>query len=170
MDWKCGYEVLVDLDDMVPLQGMLKHRTQAHVDDLKASLELNGLLQPIILWESEGQYFIIDGHCRYTVMKQMGLHEQIPAVIIQAESADQARSFLLEMNVKYGRITPKSLSAFIKESPKVQVPVALNIKMPQAVKPVHVERTSRVVTLRVDIDKIVPFMDIISKLSYVEVV
>jgi hypothetical protein len=170
-EWACGYQVLVPVDEMVPLQGGLKRRTQAHVDGMADSIRLHGLLQPVMLWEHGGQKFILDGHGRHAALKQLGVEKPVPAVLIHADSAEDARGKLLEMNAKYGAITPRSLSKFIAESPKVRVPAALGVKLPKtSAKPVrHTARTGKVVTLRVDADKLKAFMDVVSRLSYVEV-
>jgi hypothetical protein len=171
MEYMCGYQCLVSLDEMVPLQGDLKNRKQSHVDRIAESLLEYGLLQPIMLWPHDEKCFILDGHGRYEALKQMGWAEPVPSVLVMAESEDEARSKLLEMNVKYGAITPKSLAKFLKGAPSVQVPVSLGIKVPAAApKVAKAGSAGKVVRLRVAEEKLESFMEIMGTLSYVEIV
>lgn len=50
------------------------------IEDLKASIDIHGLLQPIIVSESTRGYKIVAGHRRYLACKTLG-HETIPAVV-----------------------------------------------------------------------------------------
>lgn len=54
------------------------------VEDLVKSIELNGLLQPVIVRVKGDRYELIDGHRRALAAKILGM-ESIPALIIEAD-------------------------------------------------------------------------------------
>lgn len=171
---KCKCQDTALLRDMKPLQGALKHRTQQHINDLIDSLTSSGLLQPIIMW---GEY-IIDGHGRYTALCQLAKSEpelndiQWPVVRVEADDIEQARAQLLEMNARYGKITPKGLEAFLSGS-SIEVPKSLGVTVPKRTLSVgekKPEQTHVLIKLRIEKDKVKQFTGIIKELSYVEIV
>jgi hypothetical protein len=170
IDIRCTGSAMMLLSEMVPLQGALKHRTQEDIDELKASLIDKGLIQPIAIWQKN----ILDGHGRHAALMQMGLaNESFPIIEVTASDIDSAKEALLEINTVYGKITPKGLEAFLRDTPKVVVPVALRIKVPTLpgiIAPATQHRTHAVIKLRVEKEKVPAFTEILKDLSYVEIV
>jgi hypothetical protein len=171
---KCSGASTVRLDDLTPLQGALKHRTQEDIDELRASLTEKGLLQPFVRWNG----FIIDGHGRHTALMQMSaqdpeiLNYEWPVIDVDAPDLATAKDALLEINTRYGKITPKGLESFLRDVPAVKVPVALGIRVPQSALPTHVvqHKTHAIIKLRIEKEKVSDFTSILKELSYVEIV
>lgn len=172
---QCGGQTTKLITEMKPLQGALKHRTQKDIDELRDSLTTVGLLQPFIMW---GEY-LLDGHGRYTALMQMSKDdEQIvitkwPVVEVVADDIEQARKSLLEMNARYGKITPKGLEAFLSGSTTITVPARLGVKLPERKVSVKTDErpviTTTVIRLRIQKDKVSQFTSILKDLSYVEI-
>jgi len=159
---------------MVPLQGALKHRTQKDIDALTDSLNEVGLLQPFALWGT----YILDGHGRHAALMQMSASSSEiweadwPVVEVVADTIEQARAQLLEMNSKFGKITPKGLELFLRDTPTIKVPVSLGVKAPSILPKVvqHAPRTHAIIKLRVEKEQVPAFTSILKELSYVEIV
>lgn len=171
----CKVKDKMKLSAMKPLQGVLKKRSQADIDALKQSLENEGLMQPFAMW---GEY-ILDGHGRYTALMQMGYeNEDVPIIPITAGSLDEARQRLLVINTKYGRITPCGLEAFIANS-SIKIPERLGVTVPQRTITIDASNNpnnvasnkpkTRIIKLKVDIDKCDDFLNVIKELNYVKV-
>lgn len=58
------------------------------MDLLRRSIEADGYTQPIVVWEVEGGYEVIDGFHRHLVGKEMGL-SHLPVVVVNAESTER---------------------------------------------------------------------------------
>lgn len=58
------------------------------MDLLRRSIEADGYTQPIVVWEVEGGYEVIDGFHRHLVGKEMGL-THLPVVVVNRESTDR---------------------------------------------------------------------------------
>ena len=172
---QCGGQSTKLITEMKPLQGALKHRTQKDIDELKDSLTTVGLLQPFIMW---GEY-LMDGHGRYTAIMQMAQDDESyytvkwPVVEVVADNIEQARKNLLEMNARYGKITPKGLEAFLSGTTTIAVPARLGVKLPERKVSVNTSErpvaTTTVIRLRIQKDKVTQFTSILKDLSYVEI-
>jgi hypothetical protein len=172
IDIKCTGATTVRLEHLIPLQGALKHRTQVDIDDLQKSLLENGLLQPFVRWEN----YIVDGHGRHTALMQLSvkypelLEEEWPVIDVDAPDISTAKNALLEINSRYGKITPKGLEEFLKDVPAIKVPTALGVKVRSVLPAVPVQhKTHAIIKLRIDKDKVTEFTAIIKELSYVEI-
>ncbi|MFA5348515.1 MAG: ParB/RepB/Spo0J family partition protein [Methanoregula sp.] len=55
---------------------------------LKISIESDGFTQPIVVWEHDGNYEVVDGFHRHLVGKQMGL-THLPVVVINGDRTDK---------------------------------------------------------------------------------
>jgi hypothetical protein len=171
---KCTGSSVMRLQDMNPMQGALKHRTQDDIEDIKQSLTEKGLLMPFVIWQAN----ILDGHGRHAALMQMSqaqpdiLSAEWPVVDVQADTLEEAKSALLEINARYGKITPRGLEAFVAGMPSIKVPIAIGVKVPVVTASVIREpvqhRTTTVVKLRIEKDKAAEFSKIISELPYVE--
>jgi ParB-like chromosome segregation protein Spo0J len=58
------------------------------MDLLRRSIEADGYTQPIVVWEVEGGFEVIDGFHRHLVGKEMGL-THLPVVVVNRESTDR---------------------------------------------------------------------------------
>lgn len=58
------------------------------MDLLRRSIEADGYTQPIVVWETDGMYEVIDGFHRHLVGKEMGL-THLPVVVVNQESTDR---------------------------------------------------------------------------------
>lgn len=55
---------------------------------LERSIEADGYTQPIVVWEVDGFYEVIDGFHRHLVGKKMGL-SHLPVVVVNSASTDR---------------------------------------------------------------------------------
>lgn len=55
---------------------------------LRLSIESNGFTQPIVVWEVDGGFEVIDGFHRHLVGKEMGL-PKLPVVVVNDDSTDR---------------------------------------------------------------------------------
>lgn len=55
---------------------------------LKISIESDGFTQPIVVWEHNGEYEVVDGFHRHLVGKELGL-THLPIVVINQDRADK---------------------------------------------------------------------------------
>lgn len=55
---------------------------------LQISIESDGFTQPIVVWEHDGQYEVVDGFHRHLVGKKMGL-THLPVVVINGDRTDK---------------------------------------------------------------------------------
>lgn len=55
---------------------------------LRRSIEADGFTQPIVVWEVDGGFEVIDGFHRHLVGKEMGL-SHLPVVVVNDESTDR---------------------------------------------------------------------------------
>lgn len=58
------------------------------MDLLRRSIEADGYTQPIVTWERDGIYEVVDGFHRHLVGKDMGL-THLPVVVVNKESSER---------------------------------------------------------------------------------
>jgi hypothetical protein len=169
---RCRTNETALISQMAPFQGALKKRMPRDVAALMDSIRDCGLLQPFALWNGN----LLDGHGRLEALKRLAetdpeIHTQeFPVVKVEADSYDEARSMILEMNAKYGRITPKGLSEFVSQSPKVKIPPTLGVKTQKPPQAAQAKVTARkTVTLSVEPQYYDALVGILKGLSYVSV-
>ena len=56
---------------------------------LQLSIESDGYTQPIVVWETDGKYQVIDGFHRHLIGKKLG-YSKLPVVIINKDRTDKA--------------------------------------------------------------------------------
>lgn len=117
----CQGSDLVNLDDLVELQGTLKELTEKDYKKLKDSILTYGFSFPAQIWiDPEGNKWIIDGHQRYRVLSRMRDVEGytiplLPASKIYAESRKQAKKKLLVGLSRYAKVTREGFDDFLDE-------------------------------------------------------
>lgn len=71
---------------------------------LKRSIEADGFTQPIVVWETDEGYEVVDGFHRHLVGKELGL-SHLPVVVINAERAE--RSDRIAATIRHNRARGK---------------------------------------------------------------
>lgn len=72
-----------------------KNFAETELSELAASIEQNGLIQPIIVRKIGERYEIIAGERRFRAVKQLGRND-IPAIVVEADDAKAAKYSLIE--------------------------------------------------------------------------
>jgi len=75
------------------------------IDELTASIQAYGLLQPIVLREVGGRYEIVAGHRRFAAAKRLGWQEI--GAVIRTDDQDGAYILTLVENLQRDDLTPK---------------------------------------------------------------
>lgn len=88
-----------------------RHKVEG-LDELAASLDTYGLLQPVVVRRVNGAYELIAGHRRLAAAKQLGW-AQIAAVV-RNEADDQAYLLTLTENLQREDLTPKEEAAALE--------------------------------------------------------
>lgn len=128
IDIRCSGDAFVTLADLTPFQGELKKRTKAQMDQLKESLVNEGLLMPFVVWETEGEKYLLDGHTRLLVLSGLAMSDrslsaqQFPVIYIKASSVDEAKKALLQITSQYGRIDKQGAVKFCASIPEYRAP------------------------------------------------
>lgn len=108
------------VDRILEFQGKIKQITNANLDRLKRSILKYGFTAPIFVWESGGDYFILDGHQRLKALialRQEGYDlPLLPVDYIEAETETEAREKLLHITSQYGDFNIEELDLFLEEA------------------------------------------------------
>jgi hypothetical protein len=160
---------------MTPFQGGLKKRTQADIDMLAESLLVDGLLMPFALWRYGDKLMILDGHGRFEAIVHIALQDstvlsqELPVILIKAETEDEARKALLQIVSTYGKVTKKGVLHFAQTIPEYKAPVVRVLEArPIKVAPVQ-QSDSVVVRVRVPRDKVEQLTALLKQVSGIEV-
>ena len=89
----------VKIDEVIPNDYNPKGKDTKEYKNVVKSLVENGLQQPIMVREQDGQYIIVDGEQRYTAAKELGF-EDIYIYNFGEISEDQAQSLTIWMEVQ----------------------------------------------------------------------
>jgi hypothetical protein len=123
----CTGSALIDVRDLMPIQGNLKSRTRQQLYGLRTSIMKHGFSFPIFVWSDGYTNFTLDGHGRDFVCSELvydgykfkqkdgSLTTSIPCDFIDAESRIEAKEKLLALNSAYGNITEEGLLSYIFE-------------------------------------------------------
>lgn len=96
---------IVDIESVHPNPDQPRtHFDEEELAELAASIEKNGLLQPILVREIDGEYQIIAGERRWQACKKLGLQK----VAVNVTEADDSRSLTLAMieNIQRSDLNP----------------------------------------------------------------
>ena len=66
-------------------------------EQLKESIALNGIMQPVIITEQEGKWMILAGHNRVDIAKELNI--DVPCIIKKNLSKDQMDLFIIDNNL-----------------------------------------------------------------------
>ncbi len=107
---------LLDVDDLTPLQGGLKKLSDENFNKLRQSLIEKGFQFTVHVWEQGGTTYIIDGHQRVHVMKQLRKAGwEIPPIncaFVTAATYSEAKELILYSVSHYGKIDQEGFDEF----------------------------------------------------------
>lgn len=107
---------LLDIEQLTPLQGGLKKLSDENFNKLRQSLIDKGFQFTVHVWESGGVTYIIDGHQRVHVMKQMRKGGwEIPAItcsFVKAATYHEAKELILYSISQYGKVDQEGWTEF----------------------------------------------------------
>jgi len=113
----CKVADFLPYDQIEPLQGRLKKRTDEQLEKICRSIIKHGWAFPEFIWQNEGHNYCIDGHGRQESIPR--LIEKgytiplIPIVYIEAKDKAEAKELLLKCISKYGLVTEEGFAEFI---------------------------------------------------------
>lgn len=115
----CKGEKMVKLDDLIPFQEDLKTLAQEDKEKIKKILLEQGFKFPFFVWKNKDKNYILDGHQREIVLKEMReeaieIPEEFPVVFIKAKDKREAKKLILHINSKYGKITEEGFIDFLE--------------------------------------------------------
>jgi hypothetical protein len=103
-------------EQIEPLQGRLKNRTNEQVDKICRSVIKHGWAFPEFIWKNEGHNYCLDGHGRQAAIPhliEMGYTiPLIPVVFIEAKDREEAKELLLKCISQYGTVTQEGFAEF----------------------------------------------------------
>lgn len=114
---------LIDYRTVKPLQGDLKDLSDRNYNKLKNILIKRGFKVPLFLWRVDGTtHYLMDGHQRQRVMIKEDMQPyEVPYILIEAETLEEAKTQLLEITSQYGHITQEGFDTFTAELPEIEL-------------------------------------------------
>jgi hypothetical protein len=113
----CKVADTLPYDQIEPLQGILKKRTEEQLDKICRSIIKHGWAFPEFIWKHEEHNYCIDGHGRQEaipILVEKGYAiPLIPVVYIEAKDRSEAKELLLKCISKYGTVTEEGFAAFL---------------------------------------------------------
>lgn len=92
MDLKIIY---ISPDELTPYEGNARKHAPEDIDQIKASIEADGFLDPIGIWGD--QNIIVEGHGRQIAAKELGL-ESVPCIRLDHLTDTQRRDYAIRHN------------------------------------------------------------------------
>lgn len=124
----------VPVDSLVHFQGDLKSLSKENYDKLKAEILVLGFSEPVSVWSHEGQLFLLNGHQRTRVLKQMGeegfVIPPIPVNYVDASDIKEAKKKVLSLTSQYGQMEREGLYQFMTEA-DLTLPELDNFRFPE---------------------------------------
>jgi len=113
----CKVADFLPYDQIEPLQGRLKKRTDEQLDKICRSIIKHGWAFPEFIWNNEGHNYCLDGHGRQAAIPrliEMGYTiPLIPVVYIEAKNKSEAKELLLKCISQFGTVTQEGIAEFI---------------------------------------------------------
>ena len=108
----------VPISKLAPFQGDLKDLSVKNYKRLCGQLLENGIIVPFFVWvDSEGVFWILDGHQRDRVFTGEGWQIDVPIIRIDATDRTDAKQKLLAISSQYGAITQEGWDEFTFDLP-----------------------------------------------------
>jgi hypothetical protein len=116
----CAGNTVVPLEELHDLQGELKDLSEVNYVKLRNSITKFGFSFPIFYWEDQdGTKYTLDSHQRQRTLLKMQAEgwtiPPLPADPIHAKDKAEAKTKLLLLNSKFGKITQEGYDAFISD-------------------------------------------------------
>lgn len=83
----------VSIDSIKPYKGNAKEHPELQIEQIKASMQEFGNIDPIGIWHGE----IVEGHGRYMAAKELG-YEEVPVIRLDDLTDEQRRAYGLIHN------------------------------------------------------------------------
>lgn len=174
---KCSASDTVKLSELTPFQGDLKKRTDKDVAELKESLTKDGLLMPFAVWKHKGKQYLLDGHGRLQALNELAADDQEiattdwPAIVVTANSEEQARKTLLQITSSYGHITKDGAVKFCAKIPGYKAPSINKFvnKIERPRKEKLAPKTEALIKIYVPLDKEAEVRQILASVDYIKV-
>ncbi len=119
---------------LIEVGGHNPRRALGALDELAASIEAHGLLQPVVVRQTGARFELIAGHRRVEALRRLG-REHVPAIVRSAD-VDQAYVLTLVENLQRADLRPteeaQGLEALVRQRGWSTRQVATAIKRSQA--------------------------------------
>ena len=131
---KCETSTHTYLRNLVPFQGDLKKRSEEDIKELGDSILTEGLLMPFAVWEHDDKQYLLDGHGRMSALVHLSLsdpsilEQELPCIMVEAETEDEARKALLQITSTYGKVNPSGVLSFSSTISSYTAPILVKAK------------------------------------------
>lgn len=133
----------VDLNLIIPpSHNPRQHFDEQSLDELAASIQQHGIIQPIVVMKQEGGYEIIAGERRYRAAKRLAL-SKIPVVVHEREDDRQLAQLRLIENIQREDLNPIELAEAYRQLIQIH-----GLTQEQAAERVGKDRSSLANSLR----------------------
>jgi DNA modification methylase len=99
----------ISLDKLMPFQGDLKKLSDKNFNRLRQEILEDGFNFAPHVWKSSDGYFILDGHQRIHVLKQLAKQGvvvgEVPCNLVEADTIEDAKRKVLQAVSQYGKLT-----------------------------------------------------------------
>lgn len=134
----CDCKEYCDVNLLNHFQGNLKTLHEKQAEKIKESFIKYGISFPVFIWEDGKKKYIIDGHQRVHILKEM-IKEgykiegdgKMPVVFVEAESKKEAIEKVLLATSRYGRIDQSGAFDFFSENEINVTEMNLVIDLPE---------------------------------------
>ncbi len=117
---RCKGNRSIPLGKLLDFQGNLKELNKTEFNKLKSSILNNGFIDVVKVWQNNENNYILDGHQRLFVIKELIKEgykiDDIPVSDTFAKDEKEAKKFLLLINSRYGIMTDEGLYEFNQDS------------------------------------------------------
>ncbi len=131
----CRGATTADIAELREFQGNLKSLSERDYEKLKAMILDRGFSFPIAVWLRDSSKFILDGHQRLRVLRQ--LREDgydippVPVDVIEAETFKEAKTKLLAAASQFGKVEGDGLYEFLTEADLEVDEVIESMRLPE---------------------------------------
>lgn len=113
---RCKAAGVIDINDLEFFQGDLKTLSKENYERLRSRILQRGFSFPFFVWVENGTNWILDGHHRYLILQDLralGYHvPPLPVAYIEADTLQEAKAKLLELNSNYAKIDASGYLTF----------------------------------------------------------
>lgn len=121
----CKAADLVDIEELNYFQEDLKEISEENFEKLRNVILKRGFSFPFFVWINNGTNWILDGHHRYLVLTKLRKEgydvPPLPVAYIGAESLNEAKAKLLELNSNYSKLNQKGFEKFTLDMPEIEL-------------------------------------------------